>query len=220
MRWDPRRLNAVAVALPEGVTPPGTRGRILLGALKLFAEFGFHGTSIRDIAAEVGINSATLYSHYPSKEQVLADLVLIGHEELHRYLQEALLSAGTDPADQLSALVRAQVRAHADYPLLALVANQELHALSPERAAPALALRQQATDLAARVLDSGVRSGAFTVDDPLLAGLAITAMGIRVASWFGPDQPYTRDQLADAFARYALRIVGADLPRKDSHGDA
>src|SRR6516165_1902246 len=101
MRWDPRRLNAVAVALPEGVTPPGTRGRILLGALKLFAEFGFHGTSIRDIAAEVGINSATLYSHYPSKEQVLADLVLIGHEELHRYLQEALLSAGTDPADQL-----------------------------------------------------------------------------------------------------------------------
>src|SRR5215471_3518440 len=33
-KWDPRRLNAVAVALPDGVTPPGTRGRILHAALK------------------------------------------------------------------------------------------------------------------------------------------------------------------------------------------
>jgi AcrR family transcriptional regulator len=208
-KWDPRRLNAVAVALPDGVTPPGTRGRILHAALKLFAEYGFHGTSIRDLGAEVGINSATLYSHYPSKEQILADLVTIGHQELLRRLQEALLATGADPAEQLQALVRAQVLAHADFPLLALVANQELHALSPERAAPAIALRDQASELAVRVLDNGIRRGVFTVGDPFLAGLAISAMGIRVASWFGPDQPYTREQVADAFANYSLQIVGA-----------
>ncbi|MEU8078978.1 TetR/AcrR family transcriptional regulator [Catellatospora citrea] len=214
-RWEPRRLSAVAVELPEGVTPPGTRGRILLSALRLFAEYGFHGTSIRDLAGAAGINSATLYAHYPAKEHVLAELVLLGHTELHRRLQQALVEAPPGPAAQLAALVRAQVGAHADFPLLALVANAELHALSPERAAPALALREQSRELGLRVLRLGVAQGVFHVADPLLAATAIGSMGMQVAHWFGPDQPYTRDQVADTYAGYALQLAGAaDVPAK------
>lgn len=210
--WEPRRLAAVAVALPEGVTPPGTRGRILHAGLALFAEYGFHGTSIRDIAAHAGITSATLYAHYPSKGHVLAELVLVGHQELHRRLQEALVAADAGPAGQLTALVRAQVLAHADYPLLAMVANSELYALAPEQAAPALALREQSRQLLLQVLHHGVTAGAFAVADVLLAAVAIGSMGLRVASWFGPDQPYTREQVADTFAGFALRVAGATVP--------
>jgi AcrR family transcriptional regulator len=208
-RWDPRRLNAVKAELPEGVTPPGTHGRILLAALQSFAEYGFHGTSIRDLATAAGINSATLYAYYPSKEHVLAELVLLGHEELHRRLQQALIESGTDPAEQLASLVRAQVLAHADFPLLALVANAEMHALSPERAAPALAIREQSRQLAIQVLVSGVERGRFTTPDIGLAAIAIGSLGLRVAHWFGPDQPYTREQVADAFVAFALQIVNA-----------
>lgn len=214
-RWDPRRLNAVTPDLPEGVTPPGTRGRILLASLALFAEYGFHGTSIRDIAAGIGINSATLYGHYPSKEHILAALVLIGHEELHHRMQQAVVDTDADPVAQVAALVRAQVLAHTDFPLLALVANQELHALSPERAAPALALREQSRDLALRVLRRGVQQQVFDIPDITLAAIAISSMGVRVANWFGPDQPYTRDQVADAFAAFALRLTGATLQARD-----
>ncbi|MGC1212821.1 MAG: TetR/AcrR family transcriptional regulator, partial [Micromonospora sp.] len=113
--WNPRRLTAVAVDLPEGVTPAGTRGRILHAALKLFAEYGFFGASIRDIAREVGINSATLYAHFPAKEHVLAELIQLGHEELRRRMRTAVAEAGPHPADQLGALVRAQVLVHTDY---------------------------------------------------------------------------------------------------------
>lgn len=211
--WDPRRLTAVAVELPEGVTPPGTRGRILRAALKLFAEYGFFGASIRDIAREVGINSATLYAHYPAKEHVLAELIRLGHEELHRRMREASAAAGDEPAEQLAALVRAQVLVHTDYPLLALVANHELHALSPERAAPALALREEARQLLLAALVRGAAAGAFDITDLPLTGIAIGSLGMRVANWFGPDQPYTREQVADAFVGFALRLVGGPLPR-------
>ncbi|MBB5869702.1 AcrR family transcriptional regulator [Allocatelliglobosispora scoriae] len=207
--WEPRRLTAVAVELPEGVAPPGTRGRILHAGLKLYADLGFHGTSIRQIAAEVGINSATLYAHYPSKEHILAELVYIGHDGLFRELEQALADAGPSPAERLAALVRAQVYSHTDYPLLALVANSELHALSPESAAPALTLRERSRQLLYEVLIDGVASGAFSVADVTLAGIAIGSMGVRVASWFGPDQPYTREQVAEAFITYAHNIVGA-----------
>jgi AcrR family transcriptional regulator len=214
--WEPRRLTAVKAELPEGVTPPGTRGRILHAALGLFAERGFHGTSIRDLARATEINSATLYAHYAAKEEILAELIALGHVELYNSMLTALSTAGPAAADRLVALVRAQVHLHADYPLLAVVANNEMHALSPLKAAPALALREQARMLLYGVLRDGVQAGEFAIEDQVLAGIALGSIGIRVANWFGPDQPYTRDQVADTFADYALRIVCAVRPVKES----
>ena len=209
--WEPRRVAVVPITLPEGVTPPGTRGQILREALALYAEIGFHGTSIRAIAGKVGINSATLYAHYPSKEHLLAELVVIGHTELHTRLTEALaaLPPGAGPAVELAALVRAQVLIHADYPLLAVVTNGELHALSPTQAAPALELRRTCRSLILSVLERGVTEGDFHVQQAVLAATAIGSMGMQVAQWFGPDQPFSREQVADTYVQFALRIVGA-----------
>lgn len=210
--WNPRRVAAVEAVLPEGVTPPGTRGRILQAGLALFAETGFHGTSIRAIAQRVGINSATLYAHYPSKEQVLGDLVLIGHRELTARLTGALAALPPEaPADvRLAALVRAHVLLHTDFPLLAVVTNSELHVLDPALAQPALALRSECRGLLIETLERGVKDGAFTVPDLLLTATAIGALGMQVAHWFGPDQPAAGDQVAEVYARLALRMAGAN----------
>ena len=64
-----RRVRSGVPALPPRPAADGTRGRILLAGLGLFAEHGYHGTSIRDIAAEAAVQSASLYAHFPSKEQ-------------------------------------------------------------------------------------------------------------------------------------------------------
>lgn len=212
--WNPRRVAAVEAVLPEGVTPPGTRGRILHAGLTLFAQSGFHGTSIRAIAQHVGINSATLYAHYPSKEQVLADLVLIGHTELKRRLDAALagLAAASAADEQLAALVRAHVLLHTDFPLLAVVTNTELHALSPELAESALALRADCRGMLIDTLERGVKDGVFAVPDIVLTATAIGALGMQVAHWFGPDQPYSGEEVAEVFTRLALRAAGVPDP--------
>lgn len=206
--WQPRRVAAVSAVLPEGVTPPGTRGKILHAALGLFAEVGFAGGSIRGIASVVGINSATLYAHYPSKEHVLAELVRIGHQELHDRLAEALAGAPDRADRQLAALVRAHTLVHTDFPLLAVVTNDELHCLSPELAAPALELRRNCRQMLLDTLERGVEDGRFDVPDLLLAAAAIGALGLRVAYWFDPGRDHTREQVADANADFALRIAG------------
>jgi AcrR family transcriptional regulator len=207
--WHPRRLEAVSVSLPEGVTPPGTSGRILHAALRLFSEYGFHGSSIRQVAAEVGINPATLYAHYPSKEHILAELVLVGHRELDRRLRAALASAPPAPTARLAALVREHALIHCDYPLLAVVANTELHALSAEAAAPALQLRAGCRRLLADILTDGAAAGEFGLIDPDLTAIAIGGLGLQVAHWFAPGGPFTPDQVADAYAHLALRMAGA-----------
>ncbi len=207
--WQPRRLAAVSAVLPDGVTPPGTRGKILHAALGLFAEAGFAGGSIRGIAAVVGINSATLYSHYPSKEHVLAELVRIGHQELLDRLADARAQAPDTPIGQLAAMARAHALVHTDFPLLAVVTNDELHCLSTELAAPALELRRECRQMLLDVLERGVKDGDFQLPDLLLTASAIGAIGLRTAYWFDPAQDHTRDDVADANTEFALRLAGA-----------
>ncbi|HXZ63190.1 MAG TPA: TetR/AcrR family transcriptional regulator [Streptosporangiaceae bacterium] len=206
--WEPRRLAAVAPDLPAGAAPPGTRGRILQAALGLYSEYGFHGTSIRQIARQVGINPATLYAHYPSKEQILADLVWLGHQELYDRLCGALASAGRAASARLAAIVREHALIHTDYPLLAVVANAELHVLSAEHAAAALDLRARCRKLLADVLAEGARTGEFRLVDPTLTAIAIGGLSMQIAHWFAPGTRYAPDQVADAYAQLALRMAG------------
>jgi AcrR family transcriptional regulator len=192
-----RRLSAREGGLPEGTGPTGPRRRILDAALGLFAEKGFAGASIRDIAALAQMQSASLYAHYGSKEHILADLVLIGHEDHHARL---LGVVGLEP------LVRAHVRWHAEHPRLAVVANAELHALSPELAAPALAVRDASTQLLLDAVRAGTEAGEFAPIDEWLAVAAIGGMGIRVANWF--DESDSIEHVMDTYAAFAMRIVG------------
>jgi len=205
-----RRIRSGVPALPPRPATGGTRDRILLAGLRLFAEHGFHGTSIRDIAAESAVQSASLYAHFPSKEAILAELVLAGHEEHHTRLVTALLKSGTDPRDRLAALVRAHVQAHIDYPMLAVVANNEMHALSIAAAAPAVAVRRRSEALLAEVLVIGHQQGVFDLVHPEATAAAIGSMGIRVANWYpAPTADLSPSQLADAYASLALRMAGA-----------
>ncbi len=203
-----RRLAAVANLLPPGVAPEGSRGVILSESLRLFAEHGYGGSSIRDIAKLVGIQAASVYSHFPSKAHVLAELVRIGHEEHHRRLRGALLDAKPEPKEQLIAIVRAHVSAHAEYPMLAVVSNAELHALSAEFAAPSLELRRQSELLLLEVIERGVKLGVFKVPDVQLARSAISAMGLRVAHWYTPELSHTPDRVAEVYAEFACRVLG------------
>ncbi|MDE0855193.1 MAG: TetR/AcrR family transcriptional regulator [Nevskia sp.] len=207
-----RRLAAADTVLPPGVTPAGTRGVILNVALRLFAERGFGASSIRDIAKLSGVQPASIYAHYPSKEHVLAEITRIGHEEHHLRLRTALLECAPDARQQLIALVKAHVGLHATYSMLAVVANAELHALSGEFAGASLELRRQSEQLIWDVVERGARLGSFDVPDTWLAVAAIGGMGLRVSHWYTPDCGLSVEQVAEQYAEFACRIVGAGTP--------
>jgi AcrR family transcriptional regulator len=204
-----RRLAAtVSAPLPEAV-PSGSRRLILETALRLFAERGYSGTSIRDIAAACGLQGPTIYSHYASKEHVLAELVRIAHDEHHRRGRAALLDSQPDPRDQVRAYVDAHVRFHCQFQMLAVVGNTELHMLSPELGGPILQVRRQSEQLLMDVVERGIERGLFTVPHPWLSVAAIGGMGVRTAFWFGPDLGIPEDVVASAYVEFALRLLQA-----------
>jgi AcrR family transcriptional regulator len=201
----------VASDLPKmpGIVPRGTAGRILEIGLQLFAQRGYDGASIRDIGRELGLKPANLYDHFPSKEHLLAELVRVGHDEHLRALTQALVGVDGGPLEQLRALVRAHVRFHAGFAMLAVVANNEMHILSRDLVAPALALRQQAETLIINVIERGTDAGLFDPPDVWLTAAAIGGMGMRVAHWYKPGRDLSIDQLCDVYAELAARMVGA-----------
>lgn len=194
--------------LPDSVAS-SPRGVILHAALRLFAERGYAGASIRDIAAASGVQHATLYSHYPSKEHVLAELARIGHEEHLRRVRAALLDSVPDPRRQIVAYVKAHVSLHTDFPMLAVVANSELHMLSPKLGGPTFEMRKHSETLLVDIVQRGVDRGVFHVPHVWLATAAIGGMGLRVAYWYTPEFEVNAEALGAIYAEYALRILGA-----------
>ncbi|HVF31636.1 MAG TPA: TetR/AcrR family transcriptional regulator [Acidimicrobiales bacterium] len=207
-------LDTRPSVLPPRATSDGTLRRVQETALALFAERGYHGVSMRDLAAAVGMRASSLYVHVASKEDLLLQLILLGHEEHRDGMRTAVLDAdgGGSATGQLAAATRAHVRMHAAYPTLALVANNELRSLGPEAQRTVHAVRGDAEGMLRDIIERGVRLGEFDCPDPWLAMAAIGAIGIRVASWYvAGESPYSVEQVCDRYAEFALRIAGAEL---------
>lgn len=88
-------------------------------ALKLFCAQGFHGTTIRQIAAASGVSTGNIYNYYRTKEQVLEVIVGRYHQTMMEE-RNRLLDSIRDPFDpeewqKLALRIRALIRAHGDY---------------------------------------------------------------------------------------------------------
>jgi AcrR family transcriptional regulator len=173
----------------------------------LFAECGYAGASVRDIAAAAGVKPATIYAHYPSKEHILAELCRIGHEEQYRGVREAVLGSRPDPREQIVGYVRAHVGFHTMFPMLAVVSNAELHVLGDALGSKTFTLRSQSEQLLTDIVQRGVDQALFRIPDVWLAVAAIGGMGLRVAYWYAPDHGLSAKQVAEGYAEFALRIL-------------
>lgn len=89
----PRRRGAV------------TRERILDAAEELFAERGFDGTTLRDVAASVGIRNPSLYNHFESKDALYAAVLERGVSPVLRVLSEFVARGDADSVAVVSRMV-------------------------------------------------------------------------------------------------------------------
>jgi AcrR family transcriptional regulator len=193
--------------LPDRASQAGTLRRLLEEALIQFGERGFHGVSVRDVADAVGIRPSSLYAHLESKEQLLLELMLLGHVEHNHRLRQAGIAGGADPRERLRAMVVAHVYFHAEFPMLGRVCNRELHALSPANRERVMQVRLDSEELLAEAIRAGSETGAFTTPYPWLGVAAIGAMGIRVAEWWTEDRGFTLDEVAGAYSEFAIKML-------------
>lgn len=188
-------------------TAQPTGERVRAAALTLFAERGYHGTGIRQLADAAGLSSASLYHYMGTKEELLVALMRDSLTELLAAGEE-VVDAHRDPRDRLVALVGLHVRTHASAPERTRVVDDEVRALTADARTEVIALRDRYEALWQQALEDGVASGAFRVGSLAVVRRALLEMCSGVARWWTPGGPLDLDALAEEYAGMALRLVG------------
>ncbi len=80
-----------------------SRDRLVESAADLFYRHGIHRTSIDAIVAEAGLTKPTLYSHFASKDELVAAVVQVRSDNWHEAIEERIAAART-PATRLLAV--------------------------------------------------------------------------------------------------------------------
>jgi len=118
-----RELPFTAMAAPHVPAPESRREQIMRTAAVLFARHGYHGVSIVDLGAAVGISGPALYRHFPGKDALLAELLID--------ISERLLAGGRERAEGepravLASLVDFQLAFALREPELIVVQDRDL----------------------------------------------------------------------------------------------
>ena len=127
------------------------RNEILATAAQLFAQRGFHGVSVADLGAACGMSGPALYKHFPSKDAVLAEM-LVDISEVLLAEGRRRVAAASSAAEALTSLIAW----HTDFALanksLIVVQDRDWSSLPDDARERVRSLQRSYVDLWARQL--------------------------------------------------------------------
>ncbi len=183
------------------------RERILQEAVTLFYERGFNGTTLDDIAHELGVTKPFIYTHFRSKTDLLAAICLPTIQMSVDAASNAVSASGS-AADRLRRLVLDFTRVVLiRQPNIAVYFREE-KSLEPAALAEIDGLRRTFDRLLSHLLAEGVEAGEFHLQDVNLAALALGGLISWAYTWHRPNGRLTVDELGAQFAEYALQLAG------------
>ncbi|WP_249148252.1 TetR/AcrR family transcriptional regulator [Bradyrhizobium jicamae] len=187
---------------------PKTLEAIRKAGVRLIFEHGYEAMSLRQLAAEVGIQAGSLYNHISTKQELLFDLVQDHINDLLRQLDLAL-AGKTNPVESLRAFVAFHVTYHMTRKREVFIANSELRSLDSKNYEAVVTLRGAYERRLAQILDQGVSDGVFEVVDVQVATFAIIALLTGLCTWYRPGGRLTREAIVAAHEKLVLSGVGA-----------
>ncbi len=192
-----------------GATNAGlqTAQAIREAAAQLFFDHGYEATSLRAVAAEVGIKVGSLYNHIDSKEDLLLQVMGSTMNDLMA-LQEVALASSEDPLDRLLAFVECHIRFHAEHAQAVFIGNTELRSLSEGARAEIVSKRREYQKLIESLILATGEQGDAQVLDPRLHAFGIVAQGTHVASWYKPSGQYSLKEIVRVYSKIILRGLG------------
>jgi AcrR family transcriptional regulator len=189
-------------------------------AVRLFAERGFAGTSLQDIADALGITRPALYYYVKSKDELLAKLAADVAGGSAAQIAELAARPDLDAVGQHRAITRLNVIRVATQPERFRLLIRSEADLPPELSRAYDTNRRAVLKAVTGVIEDGIRAGRFRPVDARVAALAVIGMGNWIAWWFRPDRN-SADAVADQLADMAVAALQRnDRSTPDGEGPA
>jgi AcrR family transcriptional regulator len=196
----------------------GTRGTLLRKAMltaaaELFAERGFNGTNLRDLADVLGISRPGLYYHFPSKEKILEALIEEVTASVAHQLGEIVDQVDRDPEDALRSVMQISMHWVLDNPTLFQVLVRSEAEMPNDLRERHDVLKRAILEYFTDIIKRGVAIGKFRPVDPHIAALSLIGMRSWAAWWYNPDGRMPKHEIAGMMSEMAVR----SLLRPDAH---
>jgi AcrR family transcriptional regulator len=179
------------------------RSELTRQAARLFAQKGYHGTSVGDIADALGVQKGSLYSHIATKEDLLYDALMEGAAAFQASLDA--IPEDAPPVEKIRLALRGHLRVVAEQLDVATVFVQEWRYLEGERRDEFVAERRRYEERLRELLREGRDLGELRSDlDDAAAALLVLSAANWAYTWLQPGRD--TDALADRFL--ALLVDG------------
>ncbi|MFG1299555.1 TetR/AcrR family transcriptional regulator [Xanthobacter sp. V3C-3] len=189
-----------------------TAEAIRQAGVKLIYRHGYEAMSLRQLAAEVGLQSGSLYKYFENKQNLLFDIVRDHMEDLLGKA-EADLAGITDPMARLKTFAAFHLRYHMTRMAHVFIANMEIRSLENEHRAVVMGLRRRYEGLLEEILRQGADDGAFQVSEPKVATYAIISMLTGICMWYRPGGRLTQDELVEIYTGLVVSgVLGQAQP--------
>lgn len=179
---------------------------ILAVARAAFQDRGYHATSVRDIARDVGVTVPTIYYHYESKQGLLVALLIRHIRELLHRCTSAVEEAGGRPRDRLLNFVEAVVLWTTNRREVAVL-DQERRSLDSDNRIEYVSYRDKIERLLDDALEDGVLQGLFAIEDVRTVARAILSMIRGIPGWYHEDGALSPEEIVRIYQDLALRMV-------------
>ena len=172
-----------------------TRERLALQAARMFSERGYHGTSIGDLAAALGIQKASVYSHITGKHDLLAQAALAGAVSFHA-AQDAV-PPDRPPAERIRLALAAHLGVVSAQLDVAGVWLQEWRYLEGDARREFLRERHRYEERIRDLFRAALAAGEVRADlDVDHAALAFLSLGNWAYEWLTPEHDVVREAAA------------------------
>jgi TetR/AcrR family transcriptional regulator, cholesterol catabolism regulator len=172
------------------------RDELASTAARLFAERGFHGTSMGDLAEAMGVQKASLYSLTGSKQELLYRAMRDGADAFHAGLDE--IPDELSGLDRIRHVLRSHLRVVSEQLDIATVFTREWRYLEDEHRDEILAERRRYEERVRGIFRDGVEAGELRSDlDVSAAALLVLSAANWAYTWLSAGRD--TDELADRF---------------------
>jgi AcrR family transcriptional regulator len=189
---------------------------ILGHAIALFAERGFAGTNLQDIADATGLTRPALYHYVSSKEDLLAQLVRQVIDDVADTLLEVAGDGSLSATERLRAVVRGLAQRQLTEPERFRLLIKSEAELPAELAKAYTRARRRVLKAFVDVIEAGIRADEFRPVDARSAALGVIGMCNWIAWWHHPGNAKSDEAIADQFADFA--VAGLEQPHRRETG--
>lgn len=191
----------------KSTRPKDTKERLRQQALRLFAERGYNGVSMRDIAEAVGVRQGAIYNHFVSKQQLLVD-VMLSHISEAADLLQAELEGIEGPVEQLEAMVRFHASYHMDRSENLFLFYVEIRSLEDEGFRVVRERRNWYEKRLLQILEQGRVGGQFKIADSSVHVKLVLAMLNGLTNWYRDGGRLERAAVIECHVQAAMQSVG------------